>query len=266
MADDVLVRQLRELGVAPGALLMVHASLRRLGPVADGAAGVLGSIEAAAAPGGTLVMTLGALDPWDWVNARPEEERAALLADAPAFDPRQTPADPDVGALAEVFRRRPGTAVNDHPDGRFGASGPAADDLLEPTPWHDYYGPGSLLDRFCAAGGEVLRLGADADTVTLLHLAEYVTPLPDKRRVRRHHVVEGARGPEVRVVECLDDSNGIAPWDGPDYFGVILEEYLATGRARTGRVGQARAELINGRDIVAFGASWMAHNLRGERR
>jgi len=72
-----LVDDLQRLGVTPGSLLMVHAALRRLGPVDGGAASVLDAIEAAAAPGGTLVMNLGANDDWDWVNDRPEPERAA---------------------------------------------------------------------------------------------------------------------------------------------------------------------------------------------
>ena len=67
-------------------------------------------------------MTLGARDDWSWVNERPERERPSLLRAAEPFDCRQTPADPDVGVLAEVFRQRSETKVSDHPEGRFGAS------------------------------------------------------------------------------------------------------------------------------------------------
>ena len=107
----------------------------------------------------------------------------------------------------------------------------------------------------------MLRLGADLDTVTLLHYAEYLVPLPSKRRVRRHRLVLGRGGPEVRVGECLDDSDGIVDVPGEDYFAVILREYLATGRASTGTVGRANSELIEAADIVEFAVSWMADNL-----
>jgi aminoglycoside N3'-acetyltransferase len=240
---------------------MVHASLRRLGPVDGGAASVLDAIEAAAAPGGSIVMNLGARDEWDWVNDRPEPERTALLQDAPPFDHLTTPADPEVGALAEVFRSRAGTLVVDHPDGRFGASGPLASELVVDPPWDDYYGPRSVLERFVTNGGRVLRLGADIDTVTLLHYAEYLAPVPHKRRVRRHHLVPGSFGPEVRVVESLDDTDGIVDHPGEDYFATILRAYLATGRAATGLVGQARSELLDGPDLVAFAVAWMAEHL-----
>ena len=152
------------------------------------------------------------------------------MRDAEPFDCLVTPADPDVGVFAEVFRTRSRTRVSDHPEGRFAASGSLADRLLDDVPWDDYYGPGSPLERFVRAGGRVLRLGADLDTVTLLHYAEYLAPLPSKRRVRRHRLVLGRDGPEVRVVECLDDSDGIVDVPGEDYFAVILREYLATGR------------------------------------
>ena len=172
-----------------------------------------------------------------------------------------TPADPDIGVFAEVFRTRPRTKVSDHPEGRFAASGALADRLLDDVPWDDYYGPGSPLERFVQAGGRVLRLGADLDTVTLLHYAEYLAPVPSKRRVRRHRLVKGREGPEVRVVECLDDSDGIVDYPGEDYFAVILREYLATGRASTGFVGRATSELIEAADVVEFAVSWMAEHL-----
>ena len=72
------------------------------------------------------------------------------------------------------------------------------------------------------ANGRVLRLGADTNTVTLIHYAEYLADVPSKRRVRRHRRLAAPRGPEIRVVECLDDSNGIVDWPGEDYFSVIL--------------------------------------------
>ena len=258
---DDLVADLGHLGIAAGDLVMVHASLRAIGPVEGGADGVLDALVGAVGPEGTLLMTLGARDDWAWVNERPEPERAELLMDTVPFDPLVTPADPDVGVLAEVFRRRGGTRVSDHPEGRFGALGPRAEHLITDVPWDDYYGPGSPLERFVAAGGKVLRLGADLDTLTVLHYAEYLAPVPSKRRVRRHRLVAGDNGPQVRVVECLDDSDGIVDHPGEDYFAVILRAYLQTGRARVGTVGRARSELIDASDVVDFAVGWMSEHL-----
>jgi aminoglycoside N3'-acetyltransferase len=258
---EQIVADLRRLGVVEGDLLMVHASLRAIGPVLGGADGVIDALEVAVGPGGTLFMTLDARDDWGWVNERPEHDRPELLRDAEPFDRLTTPADPDVGVLAEVFRTRPATTVSDHPEGRMGASGPLADRLVEDVPWDDYYGADSPLERFVHAGGRILRLGADLDTVTALHYAENLAPIPDKRRVRRHRMVAGASGPELRIVECLDDSNGIVDHPGEDYFAVIVREYIETGRAATGAVGGATSELIDSSDLVEFGVAWMVEHL-----
>lgn len=256
-----ITADLRRLGVREGDVLWVHASLRRIGPVERGAEGLLDALHEAVGPAGTIVMTVGARDDWSWVNERAESERAALLRDAEPFDPAVTPADPEVGVLAEVFRVRGGTIVSDNPEGRIGASGRLARALIEDAPWDDYYGPGSPLERFVDAGGRVLRLGADPDTVTLLHYAEYLVALPAKRAVTRYRRVRGSHGPEVRVVRSLDDSDGIVERSGEDYFTTILDAYLTSGSALTGRVGRAGSELIDGRDLVDFAVSWMAAHL-----
>lgn len=258
---DRITADLRRLGVAVGDLVMVHASLRAIGPVEGGADGVVDALRGAVGIGGTLMMAIGARDDCAWVNERAEHDRPELLRNAEPFDCRTTPADPDVGELAEVFRKRARTRVSDHPEGRFGAAGPITATLVEHVPWDDYYGPGSPLERFVRARGRVLRLGADLDTVTLLHYAEYLAPLPSKRRVRRHRLVRGDNGPELRVVECLDDSHGIVDYPGEDYFAAILREYLATGRAATGLVGGAASELVDAVDIVDFAVAWMSTHL-----
>jgi aminoglycoside N3'-acetyltransferase len=243
---------------------MVHASLRRLGPVEGGADGVIEAIREAIGPTGTLLLTLGARDDWAWANERPEAERPALLADAQPFDAAHTPADPDMGVLAEVFRRRPETRVSDHPEGRFGAAGPLAEAWLANVPWDDYYGPGSPLEGLVLAEGRVLRLAPDPPTTTLLHYAEYLVPLEPKRRARRHRRVRlpDGSGSELRVVECLDDSDGIVAYaPGRDYFADLLADYLVLGRARTGRVGDAQSELIDAADLVEYAVAWMARHL-----
>jgi aminoglycoside N3'-acetyltransferase len=250
-----LVAELRSLGLGADDTVMVHASLRRTGPIEGGAATLIAVLDEVV---GTWMMTLGAHDTWSWVNERPEGERAALLADAEPFDALTTPADPDIGVLAEVFRTTPGTVVSDHPEGRFGARGAGAAELVADQSWHHYYGPGSPLAKLVEARGSVLRLGADDDTITLTHHAEYGCDVPDKRTVRRYRRVTSDAGPMIRVVECLDDSDGIVDHD---YFPEILAAYRAAGRVRTGRVGNAAAELLDAADYVAFATDWMNVNL-----
>ena len=250
----------------PGDLLMVHASLRRLGlahsqGVSDGAEQLLDALEEAIRPDGTLLMILGSDYAYDWVNEHPPERRAALLAGTEPLDQTNAKAMGEVGWLAETFRRRPNTLFSANPSGRFAARGARAEALLHGQSWNDYYGPGSPLEKLCEWGGRVLRLGANPDTVTVLHYAEYLAQLPAKKRTRWDYVLATAEGPRHCWVECLDDSQGIGDYDGEDYFAALLKAYLAQGRARTGRIGEAQAELIEAADIVKFGARWMERNL-----
>lgn len=256
-----LTADLRALGVAPGDMIMVHASLKAMGPVEGGAGALVRALDEAVGPDGTLLMMIGAADAWGWVNERPEAERAALLADAEPFDCLITPAQEDVGVLAEIFRLTPGTRISDHPEGRFAARGRRAAALVADVPWHDYYGPGSPLERLVEADGKVLRLGADTNTVTLIHYAEYLADVPSKRRVRRHRRVSTPDGPIIRAVECLNDSDGIVDWPGEDYFSLILRDYLDAHPVAQGLVGSAPSELVPTRELVPFAAAWIARHL-----
>ncbi len=241
---EKLAEQLVSLGLKPGDVVMTHASMRRLGPVEGGASGLIEAQLKAVGPAGTLLMVLGA-------------------AEGAPFDPLTTPVDiKDMGVLAETFRSFPGVTVSDHPADRFGAIGKDADALMGPTPLHDYHGPGSPLERFTQMGGRVLRLGADPDTVTLTHYAEYLAVIPDKVRVRRRYVCAD-RG-EV-FIESLDDNEGVAAWPHGDYFSRIFLDYKSAGRLSQGVVGECVGELFDARDFVDFAVQWMNREL-GEKR
>lgn len=175
------------------------------------------------------------------------------------FDPDKTPVDiEDMGILAEVFRTYPGVRVSDHPASRFGAIGKHAIYLLAPMPLHDYHGPSSPLERLCRLQGRVLRLGANPDTVTLTHYAEYLADVPNKVRVRRRYVRADAG--EVWI-ESLDDTDGIADWPHGDYFEQIYLDYRVSGAVKTGLVGRCCAELLEAQDFITFAVRWMNREL-----
>ncbi len=148
--------------------------------------------------------------------------------------------------------------MSDHPASRFAAIGPQAAHLLSPVPIDDYYGPGSPLERFVAIGGQVLRLGADIDTITLAHHAEYLARVTGKRRVRRHYVRADAG--DVWI-DSLDDCDGIVDWPHGDYFAALARDWLATDTVRTGPVGGAAAELFDAAAFVEYAIGWMEERL-----
>ncbi|MEZ4361725.1 MAG: AAC(3) family N-acetyltransferase [Kofleriaceae bacterium] len=244
-SEGHLTSQLRALGVPAGGVVMLHVSMRKVGPVAGGAAGLLAAARRAVGPRGTLLMVLGA-DPSE------------------PFEARASPVDlEEMGIFAELFRTTSGVEVSDHAADRFAALGPEALALLEPTPLHHYHGPGSVLERLVQRGGFVLRLGANVDTVTLTHYAEYLAEVPNKRQVRLRYVRADLG---EQWIESLDDTYGIAEWSEGDYFPQIFLDYRAAGRVRVGPVGRCEAELFDAASFVDFAARWMERELTGPRR
>ncbi|MFC1610717.1 AAC(3) family N-acetyltransferase [Myxococcota bacterium] len=233
-----LAKQLCDLGVTAGAVVMVHASMRKVGARADG---LLDALQEVLGPDGTLVMLLGA------------EPNVPFMATG-------TPVDvEDMGVLAEVFRTRPGVHVNDHAANRYAALGPEGVILLDDSPLHDYHGPGSVLHRLTDRGAHILRLGANIDTVTLTHYAEYLAHVPNKKRVRRRYVRADIG---EQWIDSLDDNEGIVQGQHGEYFSEIMIDYLAHGHARVGPVGRCTAELLHAPHFVQFAVAWMERELK----
>lgn len=257
------VQQLRQLGLAPGDVVMVHASLKAIGPVEAGAAGIVQALQDCLGPGGTLMAYVS----WD---RSPYEETlngasldpAARLA-WPAFDtadPR-TGTEPGFGRLNAFICSAPGVLRSAHPDANMAALGARARELVGEHPLEEGYGPGSPLERFVQFGGKVLLLGAPLDAVTVLHHAEVLANIPHKRRVRYEQPVLDARGHKVWRVAEEFDTNGILDQfaqDGAmDAVETIARAYVAEGRGRTARVGGATCHLFDAQDLVRFGQAWL---------
>ena len=108
----------------------------------------------------------------------------------------------------------------------------------------------------------MLRLGADPNTITLLHHAEYLANIEDKTPITHRVVVATPEGPRELEVHCFDDDHGIRPWSaGSDYFAGIHAAARSAGLARDALVGYARAEVFEARALVDFGVRWMEANL-----
>lgn len=247
-----LATQLHALGVRPGGVLLVHASLRAIGTVVGGAQGVVLALEDVLGPAGTLVMPSQSwqlcdpqyLDDPQVPASRRDEVRDAL----PVYDPAWTPSR-TMGAVAEVLRTQPGTLRSGHPHRSFVARGPAAADLLARHDLDDPVGEGSPLARVHALGGQVLLLGVGYDKCTALHLAEARSGLPVSRVPNGAPMLLDGRRTWARFEEpAVDDSDFLA----------LGEAFAATRGERTGRVGGATARLVEVRELVGFAAAWFA--------
>jgi aminoglycoside 3-N-acetyltransferase len=263
---DELARDFRALGVRPGDVVMLHASIRAVGEVAGGPDQIHLALKDALGPAGTLFMYAGVPRYVDEVGRGDltAAQEAEVLGKLPAFDPRTARSDRGNGALVELLRTWPDTRVNEHP-ARFAAWGREADRLLAPQPWDFAYGEGSVLDRFVELDGRILLLGSDHDNVTFLHHAEHVLDVPGKRVVRfRVPVLENGRR-VWREMSEYDTSKGAHPAWPDDIFSRIVDGHLRATHNEGALVGDARSFLIRARDLLAEALEIMRRIARGAR-
>lgn len=252
IADD-----LRALGVGPGQVVMLHASVRALGWVVGGPDVVIRALLDVLTPTGTLMMYVGWEDaPYELVEW-PELRQRAYLEECAPFDPATSRAVRKWSILTEYLRTWPGACRSQHPDGSFAAVGAQAEWITSDHPLQYGYGPGSPLAKLCQAGGQVLLVGAPFDTITLLHYAEHLAKVPNKRIVRyKMPVLRDDQRVWVELEE-FDTSRGIVDWEGEDYFSVIAREFLSSGNGRSGTVGAAQSYLFEATALVEFGVKWL---------
>jgi aminoglycoside 3-N-acetyltransferase len=263
-----LARELGVLGLKAGQTVMVHASVRALGRIVGGPDTVIRALLDVLTDAGT-VMIYVSWEEWeralvDDVDTFSEAERLAYLDECPPFDPITSRAERRWGVLTEYLRTWPGAQRSNHPTASVVALGAGAQHLTENHPLAYGYGIGSPFDRICQRRGKVVLLGSPLNAVTLLHYAEHIAPLPNKRVVvcKTPVLLDGVR--TWVEFEEFDTSDGIVPGESSEeYFEEIVRAYLMTGRGSEGRVGEAHACLFDAADLVAFAVEWMVQRWGG---
>ena len=252
-----LAEDLRRLGLRPGDAVLAHGALSRVGRLLNGPDIVIGALLDAVSPGGT------ALAYTDW-DARYDE---LLTPDGrvpkhwrpliPPFDPKTSRAARDNGALPEFLRTWPQARRSANPGASVAAVGAQADWFTADHPLDYGYGPGSPLAKLVDAGGKVAMIGAPWDTMTLLHHAEHLADLPDKRVIRYEVPLADSRGTVWRMVEEFDTSHPVVDGLADDYFADIVQEFVDSGNGTRGTVGAADTLLVDAPAASAFAVQWL---------
>jgi aminoglycoside 3-N-acetyltransferase len=259
-----LAADLRALGVAPGDVLMAHASLRSVGPVVSGADAIIAALREAVGPDGTLmVYTDWEADLWDLDEDQGDlalvvqSATTGVREHALPFDPESSRAIRENGALMELVRTTPGALRSASPGASCAAIGAKAAWLTSDHSIDYGYGERSPFAKLLEAGGKVLMLGCTADHMTLLHHAEHLAGIPGKRllRIETPLLVDGRT--EWRWIEEYNTGVPIVAGLDDDYFATVVADFLATGRGRTGKVGAANAVLVSATEIVPFAVNWL---------
>jgi aminoglycoside 3-N-acetyltransferase len=248
-----VIRDLRRLGVVPGRILLVHASLRRIGRVSGGADDVVAALREVLGRDATLVvptMTPGNSDTSSLYRARTEgmsPDEVRRYRDAmPPFTPESPSAG--MGRIAECVRTTPGAVRSEHPQTSFAALGPRARMLMTGHQLDCHLGESSPLGRLYEAGGWVLLMGVGYEACTCFHLAEYrYLPVPPRQVYRCVIAEEGERRWWSYEDAALDDRD----------FAALGAAFDQTGHVVRGYVGQAECRLVPLAAAVDFATEWL---------
>jgi aminoglycoside 3-N-acetyltransferase len=131
------------------------------------------------------------------------------------------------------------------------ANGKHAHWLLEKHPFHYGYGPGSPLEKLYQNEGKILLLGSDLDQITILHYAEHMAPLKEKRIVRFQVPLLQNNQRVWLNIEEFDTSIGIRQW--PDrFFETIVKRYIQEYKISSAQIGNAHSILLDVKSLVDF--------------
>lgn len=256
ISRERLTADLRSLGLRRGQDLLIHSSLRRIGPVDGGAATLLEVLLDVAGPRATLVVptqtTLNSFTSRDFqadVAGLDEDERARYVEAMPGFDPARTPSH-RMGTFAEYVRTQPSAVRSRHPQASFAAVGARARACMSVHDLDCHLGDRSPLGWLYAADAAILLLGVEYTACTAFHLAEYRLPWNPPVQVYHCFITEeGKRVKREFLAPVLDDSD----------FALLGAEFEAVTPVdlRQGSVGSVTGRVMPLRAAVDFGVGWL---------
>jgi aminoglycoside 3-N-acetyltransferase len=242
-----------KIGVAAGQTIMLHASVKAVGPVMGGPNTILQALLDHLTPEGTLLMYAGWEDIPDYLAELPSEAQAVYRAEFPPFDPVTARAVRGYGILVECLRTWPDVQRSLNPEVSMVAVGGRAIWLTRDHPLNYGYGAGSPFAKLVEVQGKVLLIGSPLDNITLLHYAENRARLRQKRVI--HYSCPILRD-GIKVWVEIEDFNTSEPH--ADYtFETIARDYLNAGNGTVGRIGQAESYLFDAANLANFAVAWL---------
>ncbi len=225
-----IVDELRMLGVQIGDALMVHSSMTALGDVEGGPETVINAlVEAVGISGLVAVPTFCTQSPFD--------RRVSSTS---------------LGAIPELFWRRPEAKRSLHPTHSVAAIGRGAEELLK---GHELaataYGEGTPYYNLAMQGGKVLLMGVDQDRNTTLHTAEALSNAQYLKDIEGVYIDDD--GNEVTI--------SVAAMAGPHRDFIGLDKLLhERGAMVTGLVGNAVCRLMPGNKMLEVVLDALRHD------
>ncbi|CAN5481723.1 N/A [soil metagenome] len=164
ITQQMLGDDLRGAGIRLGSVVIVHSSLKAIGPVIGGARSVVGALMDAVGPQGTLLLP---------TFSYPQPDGIFRVASTPSR----------TGAMTESFRQSAGAIRSLHPTHSVSAWGARTEEFTAGHELTSGLGVGSPFHRAAAAGAMMLMIGCDLRACSVVHVAEAITRVPYLGRV-----------------------------------------------------------------------------------
>ena len=250
-----LKRDFEALGVKPGANIIMHSSLSKIGWTIGGSVSVIRAIMQTLTPKGTLVMPAFSgenSDPSNWEHPPvPEHWWDTIRKEMPAFDPQITPPR-GLGRVIDTFRTWPGVLRSNHPVSSFVAWGKNANFIIDNHELKADLGENSPLSRLYDLDGQTLLIGVNHYNNSSLHLAEYRSDFPGKKHQMTASAIMVNKQRKWVEWEELDIIN--------EDFDQLGKDFESKINYKPGKIGLADGRLISIRDSVDFGVEWLKKN------
>jgi aminoglycoside 3-N-acetyltransferase len=185
------------LGLQQGSDVMVHAAMKGIGYLVNGADDIVDAIMEVIGSKGTLLAPghSGQLcDPNDWTSPPPPEGMIeGIRQNMKPFDKHRTPIR-NRGAVADAVFRMPNVLRSNHPLVSVLAVGASAEAYTANHPLHACEGIGSPHHKLYEQGGKILLFGVDMSRCTALHVAEFIADCSYLKENIRNVLVEDDDG------------------------------------------------------------------------
>lgn len=223
---DALKSCFQDAGIRAGENLLVHSSLKAIGPIDGGAEAVIDALWDTVQPDGLIAVPAHT---WDVVNDR-----------QPVWHETLTPSH--VGILSNVLRLRPDAVRSIHPTHSVAAIGERAEAFCaghenDDSPCSPTSPYGKLLER----KGKILLLGVDLTRCTFIHCLEEIAGLGEiwslTPRAQRYCIRSNGEVLPVMARAHKDYKS--------DNYGRAEEELIAAGIMIPSTCGNGRLFLID---------------------
>ena len=223
-----LISGFNDLELKKGDSLIVHSSLRILGPVEGGAETIINALLEVIGTKGNLMFPT-----FNYTRPLP----------VPYFDPLATPAK--TGILAELGRKRPGSLRSLHPTHSVAVIGPDAELITKDHLSCRACGIGSPIDLLAQMGGKVLLIGVTQTTNTTIHIGEEYAGVQKVSWYEELPYIKILKPDGTIVSHRIDTSPSCG-----SAFDALEYPLRKNGQIKGAMIGNAKCKIMKGSDVI----------------